>query len=285
MKKINTLLKFVVISLILLSMAACSQPAALESPDTSAGDSLSGTINLAGSTTIQPLAELLAETFMDDNPGVQITVQGGGSSVGVKSAAEATVDIGMASREVKQEELNEFPQLVVHVIAQDGIAAVAHSEVPVTDLTLEQVRSIFSGEISNWDQVGGPDQIIIVVSREEGSGTRDAFQELVMGKEAMISENAILQSSNGAVRTTVATTPFSIGYLSFGYLDDSIKVLSVNGVEANEINVSNGTYPVVRPLNMLTNGEPEGSSKAFLDFILSDAGQTLVVSEGYLSVK
>lgn len=285
MRKLNASLKIIGMIGIVLLVAACSQSDSTTPPADSDETALTGSITLAGSTTIQPLAELMAESFMKANPGVEITVQGGGSSVGVKSAAEATADIGMASREVKQEELTEFPQLSVHVIARDGIAVVAHSEVPLSSLSLEQVRAIFSGEINNWNQVGGPDQVIIVVSREEGSGTRDAFQELVMGKEALISENAILQSSNGSVRTTVSTTPFAIAYLSFGYLDNSVKVFAVDGVEASEANVANGSYPVVRPLNMLTNGEPQGAVKAFLDFILSDAGQALVVAEGYLSVK
>jgi len=211
-------------------------------------------------------------------------VTGGGSSVGVKAAAQGTADIGNASREVKPEELAEFPNLKVHVIARDGIAIVVHPDTVVDGLTVEQVRDIFSGKITNWSEVGGVDAAIIVASREEGSGTRDAFQELVMG-DALITENAILQQSNGALRTTVANTPNAIAYLSFGYLDKSVKVLHLDGVEATEENASNGTYPVVRPLNMLTNGEPQGVVKAFLDFVLGPEGQAIVRAEGYIPVK
>ena len=247
---------------------------------------LSGEITEAGSTTVQPLAEKLAEAFMAKHPQVEITVQGGGSSVGVKSAGEGTVDVGAASREVKDSEKQEFPDLKVFTIARDGIAIVAHPDVPLDGLTKEQVGDIFAGEVTNWKDVGGPDKPIVVVSREEGSGTRAAFEEMVMGKEGPpIVDTAILQPSNGAVRTTVSTTPDSIGYLSFGYLDESVKVLAIDGVEATEANAASGDYPIVRPLNLLTKGEPSGVVKAWLDFILGEEGQKIVVEEGYIAVK
>jgi len=245
----------------------------------------SSTVSVSGSTTVQPLAEKLAEAFMTENSGVRIDVQGGGSSVGVKAAGEGTSDIGMASREIKESELAEFPNLNIIVIARDGIAIIAHPDVNVSDLTVEQVRNIFSGKTTNWKDLGGEDQNIFVVSREEGSGTRGAFEEMVMGEDALIAANAILQPSNGSIRTTVSTTPYSIGYLSFGYLDDTVKSISIDGVAPTEPNAADGSYPIVRPLNMLTNGEPADVVKAFLDFILSEAGQKLVVEDGYIPVK
>jgi len=271
---------------------AAPQPTQAEptsAPDPTKGEATTApetaSISVAGSTTVQPLAELFAEAFMAQHPEVDITVQGGGSGVGVKSIGEGTVDIGMASREIKQEELDTYTDMKVFVIARDGIAAVVHPEVAVDDLTVEQIRGIFAGEIANWSELGGPDKAILVVSREEGSGTRAAFEEMVMGEEAKIVGTAILQPSNGAVRTTVATTPDSIGFLSFGYLDESVKALKVNGVEPNEANAANGSYPVVRPLNMMTKGEPTGAVKAWLDYILSEEGQAIVADEGYLAVK
>jgi phosphate transport system substrate-binding protein len=249
------------------------------------GGELSGEITVAGSTTVQPLAEVLGEAFMASHPQVGVTVQGGGSSVGVKSAGEGTVDVGMASRAIKESELQEFPDLQIHTIARDGIAIVAHPDVPVDELTTDNVSEIFAGEITNWSEVGGPDTPIVVVSREEGSGTRGAFEEMVMGDEAVIVDTAILQPSNGAVRTTVSTTPDSIAYLSFGYLDDSVKTVAIDGVEATEANAASGTYPIVRPLNMLTKGEPGELAAAWLDFILSAEGQELVTGEGYIAVQ
>ncbi|MBD3369091.1 phosphate ABC transporter substrate-binding protein PstS family protein [Candidatus Fermentibacteria bacterium] len=240
-------------------------------------------IEVAGSTTVQPLAEKLAEAFEAVNSGVRITVQGGGSSVGVRSAANGTADIGNASREVKDSELAENPGLVIHTIARDGISIVTHPDVPVDELSLEEVRQIFAGEITNWSEVGGPDKLITVIAREEGSGTRAAFEDMVMDEE-LITLQAILLPSNGAVRTTVSTTPDCIGFLSFGYLDPSVKAIAIDGVEATVENAASGVYPVVRPLNMITNGQPSGVVADWLDFIMSGDGQAIVADEGYIPV-
>jgi phosphate transport system substrate-binding protein len=240
---------------------------------------LSGSITEAGSTTVQPLAEKFSDTFSVMFPKVDVTIQGGGSSVGVKSADDGTVDIGAASRELKPDE----PALVTHLLCRDGIAIVTNPGNSVSGLTKDQVRQIFAGEITNWSQVGGPNEAIIVVAREEGSGTRAAFEEMVMG-ESLITNTAILQPSNGAVKTTVSTTPNSIGFLSFGYLDASVKSLAVDGVEGSVENAKNGSYPIVRPLYFLTKAEPTGIVKVFLSFCLSSAGQAIAESEGYIAV-
>lgn len=285
----RTIIPVILVAVVLLS--ACNAPTAVPTSVPAATPALtesglSGYLSVAGSTSVQPLAEKLAEAFMAANPQVEIDVQGGGSSVGVKSAGDGTVAIGMASRKVKDEEMQTYPDLVVTVIARDGIAIIAHPDVTVDGLTKEQVRDIFAGVITNWKEVGGADKPIVVVSREEGSGTRGAFQDMVMGgEEPPIVSTAILQPSNGAVRTTVASTPDAIGYISFGYLDDSVKALAVNGVAPTAENALNGTYPVVRPFNMITKGEPTGLAKAWLDWILSDAGQQIVAEEHYLPVR
>jgi phosphate transport system substrate-binding protein len=253
---------------------------------------MSGQIQIAGSTTVQPLAEVLAESFMGMNPDLVIEIQGGGSSVGVTSAGEGTVDIGNASRNVKDSEFEKFPDIVVHTIAYDGIAVVTDPGTELPSLSEEQVRAIFGGEITNFSEVGGPDAPITVVSREEGSGTRAAFEELVMeykddaGEKQMvpITENALLQQSNGQVRTTVASTPNTIGYLSFGFLDDSTRGVPIDDVAPSVANVKSGSYPIFRPLNMLTNGAPNDLAQAFLDYILSDVGQD-IVAEDYITVK
>ncbi len=263
-----------------------SEPSDAGEQDEISADGLSGQIQIAGSTTVQPLSEVLAEAFMADNPGVMIEVQGGGSSVGITSAGEGTVAIGNASRNVKESEFEEFPELQVYTIAYDGIAVVTNPDLELPSLSLSQVKAIFAGEITNYTEVGGADAEIIVVSREEGSGTRAAFEELVMesGEEAgEISEDALLQQSNGQIRTTVSTTPNAIGYISFGFLDESVNIVSIDGFEPSVANVKNGSYPVFRPLNMLTNGDPDPLAKAFLDFILSAEGQAIVAEE-YITV-
>lgn len=263
------------LALVLIMITACGQ-----SPQSSENK----IFTMVGSSTIQPLAEKLAEGYMAENSSVRVDVQGGGSSVGVKAAGGQTADIGMASRDVKESEFSEFPNIVVTVIARDGIAIIANENVGVSDLSLEQIQKIFSGQIKNWSELGGADAHIIVVSREEGSGTRTAFEEMVLGEDLLMTETAILQPSNGSVRTTVSTTPDAIGYLSFGYLDESVKAISVDGVAPTEANASNGTYPVVRPLNIITYGEPSGDLKLFIDYILSDSGQAIVGDEGYIAV-
>jgi len=278
---------------LLVAVAGCqSAPAptptqaALKPTPTKAATGPSGQLQLAGSTTVQPLAEVLGEAFMKLNPDLVIEIQGGGSSVGVTSAGEGTVDIGNASRDIKDSEFEKFPDLQVFTIAYDGIAIVTHPGTKLDSLSIEQVRDIFAGEITNFSEVGGPDAAITVVSREEGSGTRAAFEELVMehGEDKVIFERALLQQSNGQVRTTVSTTPNSIGYLSFGFLDDSTRPVPIHGAEPTVANVKNGSYPIFRPLNMLTNGPPNDLAQAFLDFILSDDGQAIVAEE-YITVK
>lgn len=244
------------------------------------------TISIAGSTTVQPLSEALRDAFYKDHSGVTITISGGGSSVGVSSSNNGTVDIGAASRDLKSSE----PNLWIYTLALDGIAIVTHKSNDTVDgLTKAELRQIFTGEITNWNEVGGPDKTIEVISREEGSGTRGAFEELVLDDddddtEDNITADALLFSSNGAVHTAVSTTPGAIAYISFGYLDNDVKALDIDGVSAEGANAKNGTYPIVRPLNYLTRAEPEGIVKEYIDFCLSSEGQDIVEGEGYIRV-
>jgi phosphate transport system substrate-binding protein len=257
-----------------------------------AAPALSGQLQLAGSTSVQPLAEELANAFMAANPEVSIDIQGGGTSVGVTSAGDGTVDIGNASREIKDEEMQQYPDLKVFTIAFDGIAIIVNPDVNLTNLTTEQIRSIFSGAVTNFKEVGGPDAPITVVSREEGSGTRGAFEELVMTykdangekKTDPIVSSALLQQSNGQLLTVVATTPNTIGYLSFGFLDKSVKAVSVDDVEPTVANVKNDTYPIYRPFNMLTHGDPSPLAKAFLDYVMGSDGQAIVAKD-YITIE
>ena len=265
-------LSLIIVTVLALTLAGCG--------DNGSNGEGKSTITEAGSTTVQPVAEQLAIAFMNMHEGITVTIQGGGSSTGVKSVSDGTVDIGAASRELKESEMGLG--LVEHVLARDGIAIIAHPTQTVTGLTEEQVRQIFAGEITNWSQVGGADEGINIIAREEGSGTRDAFEEIVM-EDTLISGGALLQPSNGAIKTTVAGDPNAIGFISFGYIDDSVSALSINGIAATIDNVKSGSYPVVRPLLLLTKGEPTGNVKVFIDYCLGPEGQE-IVAQDYIPV-
>jgi phosphate transport system substrate-binding protein len=239
------------------------------------------TITEAGSTTVQPLAEVLAAAFEAQNTDVNVVIQGGGTAVGIQSCNDGTVDLGAASRALKSTD----PQLITHLIARDGIAMVTQTSNSLNGLTKQQVKDIFDGNITNWKDVGGADATIVVIAREEGSGTRTAFQDMVLGSNVSITRNAVLQLSNGAVKTAVSSTPNSIGFISFGYVDSSVKALAIDGVAATEANAKSGIYPIVRPLYFLTKTEPTGAVKDFLDYCTSAAGQSIVTQEGYISIQ
>jgi phosphate transport system substrate-binding protein len=241
---------------------------------------VSGTVNIAGSTSVQPLAEELAQAFMAKNKRVKIFVQGGGSGAGIKSAMTGTADIGSSSRELNPEEKS----LVETVIAKDGIAIVVNKANSVSNLSKEQLQKIYTGEYSNWKQVGGPDMKIVVVNREAGSGTRGAFEELVLGKLTNTS-NCLVQASTGAVQQTVAVTKESVGYISLGsYNPNSVKALTINNVKCTDSNILANKYKIARPFLLLTKSAPTGAVKAFIDFILSREGQKIVAKE-YIPVK
>ncbi|NPV69482.1 MAG: phosphate ABC transporter substrate-binding protein [Firmicutes bacterium] len=238
------------------------------------------TVTVAGSTSVQPVAEKLAEDFMAKNKDVKINVQGGGSSAGVKAAQTATADIGTSSRELKPEEkgLKEF------IIAKDGIAIIVHPKNKLENLTLDQVKKVFSGKITNWNDLGQPAGAITVVIREEGSGTRGAFEELIM-KEEKCTDKAAVQNSTGAVRSTVASNPNAIGYVSLAGVDQTIKALKMEGVEPTAANIVAGTYKVSRPFLFLTNEDPTGAVKQFIEFALSSEGQDIAAKEHLVKVK
>lgn len=241
------------------------------------------TLTVTGSTTVLPVGQAAAESYMADNPNADIQLSGGGSSVGVQAVGEGTADIGMASRELKDSEKEKYPDLVQHVIAKDGIAIIVHKDNPVLEITTETARKIYKGDITNWKDAGGKDMAIVVVGRDSSSGTREFFSESVMNKEDYVLTQ-LEKNSNGAVKQTVAQTPGAIGYVSMGYLDSTVKGLLIDNVEPTVDNVLNGRYPVERGLNMFTKGEPKGISKDYLDFLLSPKGQAIVTEEGYVNV-
>jgi phosphate transport system substrate-binding protein len=235
---------------------------------------------LAGSTAFQPFAEKLAEQFMAQNPGIVITVQGGGSAVGIQSALSGAAQIGMADLVELPPEAGALSRVVV---ARDGIAVVVHPSNPVADLSAEQIRRILSGTLRNWKEVGGNDRPITVVSREAGSGTRMSFEQIIRG--VVLTQDAIVQDSNGTVRETVANDPQAIGYLSHGLLNERIKAVRVDGVESTTEEIVAGRYALVRPVFFLTKGEPSDAAKAWLDYVLSPQGQDLIRTSGLIPAR
>lgn len=249
------------------------------------------TVVIAGSTSVQPLSEVMAEEFMADNEGTSVEVQGGGSGQGIKSIEEGIADIGSLSREVKDEEKGSVKE--EYIIAMDGVAVVVNTETETEDITIEELEKIYTGEITNWKELGGKDAEITVVSREEGSGTRGAFTEitgvLVKDDEGNETDNttadALVQPSTGSVIKTVSSTPDSIGYVSLAAVSDEVKALKVEGVEASKDTVLDGTYKISRPFVYVTGNDISESAKAFIDFVLSDKGQELVEENGFIPVQ
>ncbi|MEW9121241.1 MAG: phosphate ABC transporter substrate-binding protein [Thermotaleaceae bacterium] len=290
MKKILSFSMVLILAIAMLAGCGAKQETVKEEqPGAVEEAKLSGKIVIAGSTSVQPLSDELAAAFKEKYPDVSVEVQGGGSGVGVKSAIDKIVDIGASSRELKDEE--KASGLTEYVIAKDGIAVVVNPANGVEDLSMEQIKKIFTGEITNWKEVGGVDKAIVVVTREEGSGTRGAFIEItkVEGKDAegkskdFTTANALVQPSTGAVKQTVANTPDAIGYVSMGALDNTVKTIKVEGVEATEDNAKAGTFKISRPFLYLTKGEESEVVKAFIEFVLNE-GQD-IVKEEYISVR
>jgi phosphate transport system substrate-binding protein len=280
LNKLAPLTIFATIALVIV-LVGCVQTSAVPqtTPHTNS-DGLSGAVTEAGSTTVQPLAEKLASAFIALYPEVKVTVQGGGSSVGIKAATDGTVDIGAASRELKPDER----QLVTHLLAHSGLAVITHPSNTLTGLTMGDLRRIFAGEIESWNEIGGPDDDVIVVAREEGSGTRGTFETTVM-EDYLITDRAILMPASGAIRNVISLTPGSIGFVAFGYVDDTVKALAIDGIQASDINVTRGAYKLSQPLYFLTKGRAKGLANEFIQFCLSSDRQSIVQNEGYVSVK
>ena len=232
-------------------------------------------IEIAGSTSVQPVAEKLAAEYMKKHPDVKINVQGGGSGLGIRTAQQGIVNIGTSSKALKPEEKDDLKE---YVIGKDGIVIAVNKENPIEDLTKEQLKDIFSGKIRNWKEIGGPDAEIHVVVREEGSGTRSSFQSLVMG-DAKIRSDAIVQGSTESVKQTVKQDPYAIGFVSMSHMSDDVKAIKVDGVEPSEKTVADGSYPLVVPFVFLTKGEPTGVVKDFIKWVFSPEGQNIIRSE------
>lgn len=265
---VGTLLSFTLAVL----LVACSIPGA----EGTRGKK--STITVAGSTSVMPFTEKLAEHFMVDRPEFVVDVQGGGSTAGIQACINNTVNIGMSSRPLKGDEM----VLNQTIICYDGISIVVHAANPINGLSLAQVADIFSGKVTNWKQLGWVDRRIDAITREEGSGTRGSFEELVMkGRE--IDDGIMVQDSNGSVKEIVATDPYALGYISLGLVDNRVKALAIDGVVPTVKAIKARKYKIVRPFLYLTKGEPGPTVKPFMDYVLKD-GQRVLTKEGLIGV-
>ena len=277
--------------------AATAQPSAVESSaaESTVAESsaaapaetttdLSGSISMVGSTSMEKLANALSEAFMEEHPDVTVTAEFVGSGAGIEAVTNGTADIGNSSRSLKDEE--KAAGVVENVVAIDGIAVCVDPANEVADLTKEQLTNIYNGTVTNWKEVGGADEPIIVIGREAGSGTRGAFEELVDLVDGCKYANEL--DSTGAVIAKVASTPGAIGYASLDALDDSVKSLSLEGVEATAENIKAGNYFLSRPFVMATKGEISEQNdlvQAWFDFVLGDEGQQVASEVGLITVK
>lgn len=244
---------------------------------------------LDGSTTVGPIGKAFAEFFMKNNPGINVTVSESGSGNGAKGILNSTCDIGMMSRFMKDTEFKACSEAgvmpVAHVVALDGLPILVHPSNPISDLTVEQVRKIYTGEIKNWKELGGPDMAIVAVSRDTNSGTYETFNGLVMQKQPIHAGTEYV-GSNGAVRQRVQTTPAAIGYAGLGFVDETVKALKINGIEPREQTIISGDYPIARALYMFTNQYPKLGTPLykFMTLHLTPEGEEIVKSIGFVPV-
>ncbi len=274
MRKPGFLLCCLWLSLLVL-MAACGRvtPAATLA--------LSRRITFAGSTTVQPLADRIGQAFRERYPGVELEIAAGGTLVGVQAVHEGVVDIGMASRALTPEEAAGIEQ---YQIAADVIAVVVNVDNPVEGLTMAQLAAIYRGDTTNWSEVGGPDLPILVVVREQNSGTRGAFDELVLDKQEPTAPNQQGAVAASEVSAIVADDPAAIGYVGFGHLGPVLKVLAIDGVYPTEESARDGSYPLVRPLLLLTGPLTQPAAQEYVKFALSPEGQQVIAESGWVPI-
>lgn len=251
-------------------------------------------VQLKGSDTILNLSQAVAEEFIKHNDGARVSVTGGGSGTGIAAKLNKTIDIAMASRKIKSKELDKAKKLGIDlkevIIAFDGITVVVNKENPIKNLTKEQIRKIFIGEVTNWKELGGNDEKIIVLSRDSSSGTHSFFKKDVLrrgDKKAKdeYTDKALFLPSNEALKQEIRSSKGAIAYIGMGYMDDSVKSVDVDGIEATPQNVAAKKYPISRAVYWYINKEIEGTAKDLVDFMLSTDGQKIVAKEGFVPVK
>ncbi|MDR2884747.1 MAG: phosphate ABC transporter substrate-binding protein [Deferribacteraceae bacterium] len=267
--------------LVVISMLFAAQAFAA---DLASFDKLSGTVQIAGGTAHIPVMQAAAKNISAHNDKIVITVAGGGSGAGVKMVADGLVQIGNTGRALKDSEIKEFG-LQTFPFAIDGVAVIVHPENPVKNLTTAQVIDIFNGKITNWKEIGGKDTGIDLYTREDGSGTREVFVDILLKKGAIL-PRAIIVNSNGAMKTAVSRNARGIGYVGIGSIDNTVKATDIDGITPTQENASSGVYKVTRLLYMNTKGAPEKLTKAFIEYITDSAdGKKIIVEAGYIPLK
>lgn len=275
--------KFIAIicSALIITLVAVGCAKGVASNENQNEESLTGTISLAGSTSMEKLCEAMSESFMADNQGITVTVEYVGSGAGIESLSKGSVDIGNSSRNLKPEELSNG--CVENVVALDGIAVIVDKNNGVTDISSDDLKKLYTGEIKNWKELGGADEAVVVIGREAGSGTRDAFEELLELKDKC--DYAQQLDSTGAVLAKVASTPGAIGYVSLDVVDDSVVSVSIDSVEANEQNILAGKYLLSRPFVMATKGDVSSQNELvqkWFEYVNSDKGKEIIKKVGLI---
>lgn len=244
---------------------------------------MEGSVDIAGGTAHIPVMNDAAKNIMSANPKIRITVAGGGTGIGVQKVGEGLVDIGNTGRALSEDEVKKYG-LKSYPFAIDGVAVIVHPNNPVSDLSVQQVKDIFAGRITNWKDVGGEDAEIHLFNRDEASGTREVFWKTLL-KEGAIADTANVVPSNGAMKVAVAQDKNAVGYMSIGHVDESVKAVSLEGVAASQENALKGTYFVTRKLYMNTKGEPSKLVQAFIDYIMSPEGAEIIKQHGYIPLQ
>lgn len=275
--------KFIAIicSALIITLVAVGCAKGVASNESQNEESLTGTISLAGSTSMEKLCEAMSESFMADNQGITVTVEYVGSGAGIESLSKGSVDIGNSSRNLKPEELSNG--CVENVVALDGIAVIVDKNNGVTDISSDDLKKLYTGEIKNWKELGGADEAVVVIGREAGSGTRDAFEELLELKDKC--DYAQQLDSTGAVLAKVASTPGAIGYVSLDVVDDSVVSVSIDSVEANEQNILAGKYLLSRPFVMATKGDVSSQNELvqkWFEYVNSEKGKEIIKKVGLI---
>lgn len=270
-------------ALMLLSLSTLLTVIPAQAADLDVFAGKSGKIDIAGGTAHIPVMKEAAKRIMQKSPGIRITVAGGGSGVGVQKVGEGLVDIGNTGRALSEAEVAKFG-LKSYAFAIDGVAAVVHPKNPVANLTHQQVQDIFAGKIANWKVVGGRDAAIHLYTRDEASGTREVFWEIML-KKGKIADGANVVASNGAMKSALAGDADGIGYVSIGHIDASIKAPTLDSVAPNQDNAKSGKYPVLRKLYMNTKGEPKGLVADFISYIQGPGGAAITASDGYIPTR